>query len=387
MIWTDHYFGPLGILEIVSISFSMLITIIAFILITLNKKILLIILLITLILSSLFVLSISILLFFGTQIKNWNENLGCHSEYKGLFLAWKSVDIYLQSVDEVLCSNDCPCYFNRTTTMKYLKNPISNYYFNTWKVRNVSIDAIKFQDCDKTAQKKAYNNYLMRNAYFKNTLNTYWFNWYFGKVEKFFKCTGFCSLSYYNENIQTNGKILKYLFSDLTKGVPENLGCLNSFLNWLLNTMNAMGILFFFIFLFQFFLCVFVLLLIMEINNYDMDKNSYNSDYNNEEKIQLIENKDKDKNKDIGKKKIDKINLNSVLKINDSNIKMNEIENSKGENSFHKNLLDEFVDNRMNEVPKDKSIAPELKFTSGLEKFHFGNEDKNHLIFNPSNFG
>jgi hypothetical protein len=387
MIWTDHYFGPLGILEIVSISFSMLITIIAFILITLNKKILLIILLITLILSSLFVLSISILLFFGTQIKNWNENLGCHSEYKGLFLAWKSVDIYLQSVDEVLCSNDCPCYFNRTTTMKYLKNPISNYYFNTWKVRNVSIDAIKFQDCDKTAQKKAYNNYLMRNAYFKNTLNTYWFNWYFGKVEKFFKCTGFCSLSYYNENIQTNGKILKYLFSDLTKGVPENLGCLNSFLNWLLNTMNAVGILFFFIFLFQFFLCVFVLLLIMEINNYDMDKNSYNSDYNNEEKIQLIENKDKDKNKDIGKKKIDKINLNSVLKINDSNIKMNEIENSKGENSFHKNLLDEFVDNRMNEVPKDKSIAPELKFTSGLEKFHFGNEDKNHLIFNPSNFG
>ena len=387
MIWTDHYFGPLGILEIVSISFSMLITIIAFILITLNKKILLIILLITLILSSLFVLSISILLFFGTQIKNWNENLGCHSEYKGLFLAWKSVDIYLQSVDEVLCSNDCPCYFNRTTTMKYLKNPISNYYFNTWKVRNVSIDAIKFQDCDKTAQKKAYNNYLMRNAYFKNTLNTYWFNWYFGKVEKFFKCTGFCSLSYYNENIQTNGKILKYLFSDLTKGVPENLGCLNSFLNWLLNTMNAVGILFFFIFLFQFFLCVFVLLLIMEINNYDMDKNSYNSDYNNEEKIQLIENKDKDKNKNIEKNKFHKINLNSVLKINDSNIKMNEIENSKGENSFHKNLLDEFVDNRMNEVPKDKSIAPELKFTSGLEKFHFGNEDKNHLIFNPSNFG
>ena len=66
---------------------------------------------------------------------------------------------------------------------------------------------------------------------------------------------------------------------------------------------------------------------------------------------------------------------------------MNEIENSKEENSFHKNLLNEFVDSRMNEVPKDKSIAPELKFTSGLEKFHFGNEDKNHLIFNPSNFG
>ena len=386
MIWTDHYFGPLGILEIVSISFSMLITLIAFILITLNKKILLIILLITLILSSIFVLSISILLFFGTQVKNWNENLGCNSEYKGLFLAWKSVDIYLQSVDEVLCSNDCPCYFNRTTTMKYLKNPISNNYFNTWKVRNVSIDAIKFQDCNKVAQKKAYNNYLMRNAYFKNTLNTYWFNWYFGKVEKFFKCTGFCSLSYYNENMQTNGKILKYLFSDLTKGVPENLGCLNSFLNWLLNTMNAVGILFFFIFLFQFFFFVFVLLLIMEINNSDMDKSSYNYDYNNEEKILLNQNKNKDKN--IKKKKNSKVILNSAFKINDSNIKMNNLENSKEENSDDQNLLNEFVDHNMSEVPKDKSIAPKLKsFHSGREKIHFGNEDKNHLLFNPSNFG
>ena len=155
MIWTNHYFGPLGILEIVAISFSMLITLISFIIITLNSKILLIILLITLLISSIFTFIISIFLFIGTQIRYWNESLGCHTQYKGLYRAWKSVDIYLQSVDETLCSIDCPCYFNRTTTMKYLNNPNTNYYYNNWYVRNVSIDALRIQDCNKSSRKKS----------------------------------------------------------------------------------------------------------------------------------------------------------------------------------------------------------------------------------------
>ena len=63
---------------------------------------------------------------------------------------------------------------------------------------------------------------------------------------------------------------------------------------------------------------------------------------------------------------------------------MNNSENSKDENY----LLNEFVSHDMSEVPKDKSTAPKLKsFDSGREKIHFGNEDKNHLLFNPSNFG
>lgn len=423
MIWTNHYFGPLGILEIVAISFSMLITLISFIIITLNSKILLIILLITLLISSIFTFIISIFLFIGTQIRYWNESLGCHTQYKGLYRAWKSVDIYLQSVDETLCSIDCPCYFNRTTTMKYLNNPNTNYYYNNWYVRNVSIDALRIQDCNKSSRKKSYNNYLMRNAYYNYTLNTYWFDWYFSKVEKYFKCTGFCGLTYYNENLRTNGKILKYLFSDLSN-VPDNFGCLDSFIHWLQRMMNAVGSFFVFIFVFQIILCAIILCMIVKGDNYNFDDLS-NGDV--EEKIELKDKFDDDKKNiknENNKKKNDeedlflKSGINSskisdLKKIyNDSNIINNsipikkeresnpfkniELESLKKNNQdIDNNLIQNFnnekeislVDDSNLQDVNDYTKAPQLKkkLTKNSQKNIHINENKKHIIFNPSN--
>ena len=423
MIWTNHYFGPLGILEIVAISFSMLITLISFIIITLNSKILLIILLITLLISSIFTFIISIFLFIGTQIRYWNESLGCHTQYKGLYRAWKSVDIYLQSVDETLCSIDCPCYFNRTTTMKYLNNPNTNYYYNNWYVRNVSIDALRIQDCNKSSRKKSYNNYLMRNAYYNYTLNTYWFDWYFSKVEKYFKCTGFCGLTYYNENLRTNGKILKYLFSDLSN-VPDNFGCLDSFIHWLQRMMNAVGSFFVFIFVFQIILCAIILCMIVKGDNYNFDDVS-NGDI--EEKIELKDKFDNDmkiiKNENNKKKNDEEdlflksgINSSKISDLkktyNDSNIINNsipikkeresnpfkniELESLKKNNQdIDNNLIQNFnnekeislVDDSNLQDVNDYTIAPQLKkkLTKNSQKNIHINENKKHIIFNPSN--
>ena len=423
MIWTNHYFGPLGILEIVAISFSMLITLISFIIITLNSKILLIILLITLLISSIFTFIISIFLFIGTQIRYWNESLGCHTQYKGLYRAWKSVDIYLQSVDETLCSIDCPCYFNRTTTMKYLNNPNTNYYYNNWYVRNVSIDALRIQDCNKSSRKKSYNNYLMRNAYYNYTLNTYWFDWYFSKVEKYFKCTGFCGLTYYNENLRTNGKILKYLFSDLSN-VPDNFGCLDSFIHWLQRMMNAVGSFFVFIFVFQIILCAIILCMIVKGDNYNFDDVS-NGDI--EEKIELKDKFDNDmkiiKNENNKKKNNEEdlflksgINSSKISDLkktyNDSNIINNsipikkeresnpfkniELESLKKNNQdIDNNLIQNFnnekeislVDDSNLQDVNDYTIAPQLKkkLTKNSQKNIHINENKKHIIFNPSN--
>ena len=423
MIWTNHYFGPLGILEIVAISFSMLITLISFIIITLNSKILLIILLITLLISSIFTFIISIFLFIGTQIRYWNESLGCHTQYKGLYRAWKSVDIYLQSVDETLCSIDCPCYFNRTTTMKYLNNPNTNYYYNNWYVRNVSIDALRIQDCNKSSRKKSYNNYLMRNAYYNYTLNTYWFDWYFSKVEKYFKCTGFCGLTYYNENLRTNGKILKYLFSDLSN-VPDNFGCLDSFIHWLQRMMNAVGSFFVFIFVFQIILCAIILCMIVKGDNYNFDDLS-NGDV--EEKIELKDKFDNDmkiiKNENNKKKNDEEdlflksgINSSKISDLkktyNDSNIINNsipikkeresnpfkniELESLKKNNQdIDNNLIQNFnnekeislVDDSNLQDVNDYTIAPQLKkkLTKNSQKNIHINENKKHIIFNPSN--
>ena len=372
MIWTNHYFGPLGILEIVAISFSMLITLISFIIITLNSKILLIILLITLLISSIFTFIISIFLFIGTQIRYWNESLGCHTQYKGLYRAWKSVDIYLQSVDETLCSIDCPCYFNRTTTMKYLYNPNTNYYYNNWYVRNVSIDALRIQDCNKSSRKKSYNNYLMRNAYYNYTLNTYWFDWYFSKVEKYFKCTGFCGLTYYNENLRTNGKILKYLFSDLSN-VPDNFGCLDSFIHWLQRMMNAVGSFFVFIFVFQIILCAIILCMIVKGDNYNFDDVS-NGDI--EEKIELKDKFDDDKKNiknENNKKKNDEEDL--FLK---SGINSNKISDLK------KTYNDSNIINNSIPIKKERESNPFKNIE--LESLKKNNQDiDNNLIQNFNN--
>ena len=401
----------------------MLITLISFIIIILDSKCLLIILLITILISSIFTFIISIFLFIGTQVRYWNESLGCHTQYKGLYQAWKSVDIYLQSVDETLCSIDCPCYFNRTTTMKYLNNPNTNYYYNNWYVRNVSIDALRIQDCNKSSRKKSYNNYLMRNAYYNYTLNTYWFDWYFSKVEKYFKCTGFCGLTYYNENLRTNGKILKYLFSDLSN-VPDNFGCLDSFIHWLQRMMNAVGSFFVFIFVFQIILCAIILCMIVKGDNYNFDDVS-NGDI--EEKIELKDKFDNDmkiiKNENNKKKNDEEdlflksgINSSKISdlkkKYNDSNIINNsipikkeresnpfkniELESLKKNNQdIDNNLIQNFnnekeislVDDSNLQDVNDYTKAPQLKkkLTKNSQKNMHINENKKHIIFNPSN--
>jgi hypothetical protein len=307
--------------------------------------------------------------------------------------------------------------------MKYLNNPNTNYYYNNWYVRNVSIDALRIQDCNKSSRKKSYNNYLMRNAYYNYTLNTYWFDWYFSKVEKYFKCTGFCGLTYYNENLRTNGKILKYLFSDLSN-VPDNFGCLDSFIHWLQRMMNSVGSFFVFIFVLQMILCSIILCMILESNNYNYD-NDNDSEDNIEEKIILnekINNKIEDNKKnykgnnkdeenlllknaintskisDIKKSNIESILINNnnpfQLEKESNNLKNTqfiELESMKKENddlnNLDKNLIQNFNnekeislvnDNELIQDVNDYTNAPKLKKLKNLSK----NKKKNKKIKN-----
>ena len=193
------------------------------------------------------------MIFILNQTNYWNETLGCHSQYKGIFKIWSSIDIYLQSVDELLCSNYCPCYINRTTTIKFLTNINIAPYYNLWYTSNSSFFVNKFQKCDEVTYYKAYNNYLMRNSYFNYTLNQKNFDKYFSHIEKYFKCTGFCGLNYFNQNTQTNSKIVKYLFSDISE-VPKNFGCLDKILDWFKINLYIFGL---------FFLCLFLLQLVL----------------------------------------------------------------------------------------------------------------------------
>ncbi len=282
MSWTNQFFGYLGAIELACIIFLWLIIIIGFIAIITTTTGCLVILSILLFLGFLFVLFLSIIIFIGTQTRYWNEALGCDSKYKGIYRAWRGIDVYIQAVDETFCGESCKCYFNRTTYTLFSRNTTTAPYLATWFTRNVTVRAKRIQDCPESAYKNAYNKYLERNAYFKYNFKQKWFDKYFGHVEDFFKCTGFCSLTYFNEETQTSNKIVKYLFSDVTKGIPLYFGCLPRFLDWLRKTLNAVAAMLLFVFVFLFILFIIVLMLICENKNNE-DENDENKD--NEEEI------------------------------------------------------------------------------------------------------
>lgn len=264
MTWTKYGFGALGACELACILLVFLTLIITYFAINDGNSRIILTTILLLLLSFLFSLSMGIFIFIGTQVRYWNEYYGCDTDYYGLYSSWTSVDTYIQAVDELFCSERCPCYFNRTTQYQFLQNITLAPYLTQWTMSNNSDSPRRFQECDEQTVKEAYNVYLMRNSYYNHTIDPDKFNKYFAHVEDYFHCTGFCSTTYFNRNTQTNGKIAKYIFSDVTKGVPDYIGCLPRLMDWLQKTMNAVGSLFLIIFVLQVIMFIIAIQLLNE---------------------------------------------------------------------------------------------------------------------------
>ncbi|MCQ2817475.1 MAG: hypothetical protein MJ252_09450 [archaeon] len=236
------------------------------------NRCLLIVSLILLLLAFLFTLAVGIFIFIGTRVRYWNESQGCDTDYEGLYKAWSSVDVYIQAVDEIFCSKRCPCYFNRTTEYKFLQNNTFAPYLSQWTYVNNSDAPVRFQDCDEQEVKDAYNKYLMRNSYYNHTIKAKKFNKYMKKIEKHFHCTGFCSTTYFNQDTKTTGRVAKYLFSDVTKGVPDYIGCLIPMRDWLYKTLIAFAVLCLLLFLLLFILFIIVIFLLLGATEDEKEK-------------------------------------------------------------------------------------------------------------------
>ena len=230
-----------------------------------EAKGLIILFVIFLLLSFLFTLGVAIFVFIGTQTRYWNEYTGCDAKYDGFLEAWNTVDLYLHSVDELFCSEKCPCYFNKTTAYKFITNTESAPYYGQWITSVSSAAPLKFQECEDEPIAEAYNNYLIRNAYSKKTFKPKKFHKFYKKVEEFFQCTGFCATTYYNAQTGTNMKMVKYLFSDVSKGVPKHIGCLEQIMDWLWKTLHAFAAICLALFLIQFLLFVILILFLVTL--------------------------------------------------------------------------------------------------------------------------
>lgn len=183
----------------------------------------------------------------------------CEGHYNGLFGLFHDIDAYMQSVDQILCSKGCPCYFDEVSQVLYQQNmtlnqngnltPL-NYPFNFWVKTNDTGGAANFQACSPELKYFAYKEAKRLNPKFDpdRNFNEEKFFRYFRNVEEKFKCRGWCRLYYFNPDYNSMTFIDKYLFSNINGPIdhqhqvpPPHLGCFDSLMSWLPGYLVAWG--------------------------------------------------------------------------------------------------------------------------------------------------
>ena len=68
-----------------------------------------------LVLSIIWNLSIGIFALVSYNVGFVNTYLSCNGQFSGIFSVWQGMDTYLQQVNDVLCSDECPCALTNKT--------------------------------------------------------------------------------------------------------------------------------------------------------------------------------------------------------------------------------------------------------------------------------
>ena len=323
MNWTKHSYGSLGGLEIACIVLAIVVIAIGFLAILSENKGLIVIFIILSFLSALFVLGVGIFCFISMRTRYWKEYLGCNADYKGFLSVWNSIDTYLQIVDQYFCGKNCPCFFGPKITKLYTANSTTAPYYHLWEKYEFNDNNIKRKNIDNCINSIDENSndakseikelheilkekYLSQNAYFNHTFNIDKFHKYYKKIENRFKCTGFCSITYFNNETNTNQKIVKYLFSDMTKEIPEHFGCIGAIMDWFRKTVIAFAIICCLLFLVLLILFILGILLLLGIDEAEKEKALEEKEEGLESKNDEEDRKDEEKNEDNKKEEVKK---------------------------------------------------------------------------------
>ena len=192
------------------------------------------------------------------------------------------MDSYFKVADQLLCSNECPCKFNKIKAYDDFKYGDNGKYYNYFKSFSIDNDngAINFNECSfmskATVFGKINTDESIKEIGELNFDDFYKFGVYYGRIEKQFKCTAWCKKSYYDEYTKENKKFYKYIFSDVNGGVVRNVGCMNLFRVWLVRFLKAYGSLILIDGVFQVFLFVIGILYLLS-----QDENNVKEDDDN----------------------------------------------------------------------------------------------------------
>jgi hypothetical protein len=288
--WSSSYYKYLAPCSVASTSFCVFVGLIGLLIFLFNINGLMPIFVFLLLLSTLASWGTAVISIMGGRIKHKNNGtLGCQTELTGVLQIFENIDIYLMYVNSLLCGPNCKCKKINIDENDYVflnnefNKEFEKYFFIEDKGKS------KFQDCDNLIE-EARNRYLEHPKAAKYPIDTEKFQKYFKKLEKRFKCTGWCKTAYKDPYTLDNRYIVKYLFSDVVEnGLPHHIGCMNKISSWLPHYVMTIGI---FMLIASFFETICLLISTISLGN--NDDNNYN-----EPNDKSYDNFEKDKNVDI----------------------------------------------------------------------------------------
>ena len=289
--WSSSYYKYLAPCSVASTCFCVFVSLIGLLIFLFNINGLLTIFVVLLLLSTLASWGTAVISIMGGRIKHkHNGSLGCQTELTGVLQIFENIDIYLMYVNSLFCGANCKCKLSDDNRIKkniFLNDEIYKEFKND--ENKGDYDIVKFQDCHNLIKDEARNRYLEHPKAAKYPIDTEKFQKYFKKLEKRFKCTGWCKTAYKDPYTLDNRYIVQYLFSDVEKGLPHHIGCMNKISSWLPHYVMTIGI---FMLIASFFETICLLISTISLGN--NDDNNYN-----EPNDKSYDNFEKDKNVDI----------------------------------------------------------------------------------------
>ena len=198
--------------------------------------------------TTILTLSTSIIFLVEGTIKKDDLSKVCKNEFAGVFEPFRHLDDLFMLIDESLCSNQCKCHFSNFSALEELYD----YYEENNKdfSQFIAIDddgVTSFDQCDLKTIDSVLTKYYEQNSEHRkkigniriDKLASYW-----EKVENKFKCSGWCEIHYQpiiNYHETEKRKIIKYLFSDVNRGIVSNRGCMSALIDWLPKMMLKFG--------------------------------------------------------------------------------------------------------------------------------------------------
>lgn len=139
-------------------------------------------------------------------------------------------------VDQGFCSKNCPCKINNTT---FLLNTTTALEAAMWVGAGNSTN---FQGCSPNVSANYMDMAIASNPVaFNNTSIDYnLFYSAFAQIENKFYCNGWCETTY-TDLLNRPRNMYKYMFSDINRGIPTYMGCMNKILSWLPGVLNLYG--------------------------------------------------------------------------------------------------------------------------------------------------